>query len=126
MNRRIENNRTAEHAAHLRRLAAGWQAELRQLGRRPHFRRRVPTTTVAPWRHRQQAIAGALALADAIEAEAIQLAAQAVPVADQLPERVTELRTAGLTFAAVAEVVGIPIGTAKTIARRARLQAVTA
>lgn len=106
MNYSIDNARAgATHApgkaAHLRRVAAGWQAELRHLRMRKRGQ------------DRRQAIAGALALARELEA----LAKPQQP----LEVQVAELRQAGLTFEAVAATLGIPVGSAKTCMRRVRL-----
>ena len=71
MSARIDSERAPHHAEHLRALARRWQGELASLGRRPRSRgcrAQRPASVLAPWRDRQCAIAGALDLADEVEA----------------------------------------------------------
>jgi DNA-directed RNA polymerase specialized sigma24 family protein len=113
-------------AAHLRALAAAWAAEARDLGARPRLRLgRCPKAhrdRSRPWQERHDAIAGALALAQDLEAASLSKAATAaVAAGGTVEQRAVALRAAGLTFAGVAATLGIPVGSAKTWVRRARL-----
>ncbi len=97
------NNR--DRAAHVRRLAAAWGAELAIMGRQPRKAR-----SSRPWHEIASAVAGATMLADAIDGTS------------RTPnELAAVLRRLGLSFAAVGRELGISLHTAKAVARRARL-----
>lgn len=113
-------------AHRVRALAASWAVELRALGARPRLRRgrrqREFLDRSRPWTEREAAIASAIELAQDLEDLARQRAAATVVAGRQdLAGKVVALRAAGLTFAAAAKALGIPVGTAKTLARRVRL-----
>lgn len=121
---RTHHTNDRDRAAYLRSLAKGWATDLRRLGPRPRHRfggnKHVHRARCEAWEHRSVAIAGAADVADALEHGAVLADADRVPP-DVLEVRAVELRRVGLTFAAVASSLGIPIGTAKTWCRRARL-----
>ena len=109
-------------------LVDHWRAELRELGRRPRWRGRGHDVRryrarIAPWIERETAIAGALELVHAMQRQAQASAAASVPADAPIDERAVRLRSAGLTFAAVASTLHVPVGTAKTWVRRSRLAA---
>lgn len=117
-------------AARVRALVARWRAELAALGPAPRLRSGRSVIDyqrrARPWHERQAAIAGAVQFAREIDQEEQHAARSADPLAEgqtALEQRVAELRGAGLTFRAIAGELAIPVGSAKTIARRLRMQA---
>jgi DNA-directed RNA polymerase specialized sigma24 family protein len=118
----------AARAACLRHLAAAWLAELRTMGPRPRMRvhretQRQFLARTKPWHERRAAIASAIATAESLEQRAQQRASAKVldAAATPLDAKAVALKSAGLTFLAVAAALSIPRGTAQTWVRRARL-----
>lgn len=99
----------------LRAIAGAWRVELVELGNRPRLGRETNRIryrdSVADWRHREAAIAGAVEMAAEIEQHGLGTVA----------ERARRLRAAGLTFEAIGRVLGIPTGSVKNYARRQRM-----
>ncbi len=113
-------------ATHLRVLAANWAEQLRSMGPRPRLRagssREAYRERMRPWRDLQAAIVGALDVAQALDGEAQRRAAGVVAAGSgDLAGKAVVLRELGMTFGAIAGTLGVPIGSAKTWARRARL-----
>lgn len=102
----VKDQETPEHlrakAQHLRDLARRWRDDL--------LRRRIRKGAT----DQRAAIIGALEFAREIERG---LGDAVAPI----EQRVVELRRLGLPFTAVARTLNIPVGSAKTIARRIRL-----
>ncbi|MBZ0150846.1 MAG: hypothetical protein K8J09_04880 [Planctomycetes bacterium] len=113
-------------AAHLRSVAARWGAELRATPIPRPRRGRIDADrhrALRAYHERRDDIASVIEFAADLEAQASAIVAQHATAAltGTTQDRAVQLRTAGLSFGAIADVLCIPIGSAKTWCRRARL-----